>query len=282
MSSLIAVHTIADLRALVTRWRSAGERVALVPTMGALHEGHIALTEIARQRRAKTIVSIFVNPTQFAPHEDFGKYPRTFEVDCAKLTQAHVEAVFAPQASEIYPQGFATTISLSGPASADLEDRFRPTHFAGVATIVAKLLLQAAPDLAIFGEKDYQQLAVIRQMVKDLDLPVEIIGAPTIRAPDGLALSSRNAYLTPEERARAPLLQASMQTAARHIKAGSAIEAALEEARTTLRSAGFEIDYLDLRDAISLDKVAHVETGPLRMLAAVRLGKTRLIDNIAV
>ena len=245
MSSLIAVHTIADLRALVTRWRSAGERVALVPTMGALHEGHIALTEIARQRRAKTIVSIFVNPTQFAPHEDFGKYPRTFEVDCAKLTQAHVEAVFAPQASEIYPQGFATTISLSGPASADLEDRFRP-------------------------------------MVKDLDLPVEIIGAPTIRAPDGLALSSRNAYLTPEERARAPLLQASMQTAARHIKAGSAIEAALEEARTTLRSAGFEIDYLDLRDAISLDKVAHVETGPLRMLAAVRLGKTRLIDNIAV
>ena len=282
MSSLIAVHTIADLRALVTRWRSAGERVALVPTMGALHEGHIALTEIARQRGAKTIVSIFVNPTQFAPHEDFGKYPRTFEVDCAKLTQAHVEAVFAPQASEIYPQGFATTISLSGPASADLEDRFRPTHFAGVATIVAKLLLQAAPDLAIFGEKDYQQLAVIRQMVKDLDLPVEIIGAPTIRAPDGLALSSRNAYLTPEERARAPLLQASMQTAARHIKEGSAIEAALEEARTTLRSAGFEIDYLDLRDAISLGKVAHVGEPPLRMLAAVRLGKTRLIDNIAV
>jgi len=282
MSSLIAVHTIADLRALVTRWRSAGERVALVPTMGALHEGHIALTEIARQRGAKTIVSIFVNPTQFAPHEDFGKYPRTFEVDCAKLTQAHVEAVFAPQASEIYPQGFATTISLSGPASADLEDRFRPTHFAGVATIVAKLLLQAAPDLAIFGEKDYQQLAVIRQMVKDLDLPVEIIGAPTIRAPDGLALSSRNTYLTSEERARAPLLQASMQTAARHIKAGSAIESALEEARTTLRSAGFEIDYLDLRDAISLGKVAHVGEPPLRMLAAVRLGKTRLIDNIAV
>jgi pantoate--beta-alanine ligase len=282
MSALTAVHTIADLRSLVARWRKAGERVALVPTMGALHEGHISLTQIAREKGAKTLVSIFVNPTQFAPHEDFGKYPRTFEADCARLLTAQVDAVFAPLPEDIYPEGFCTTISLAGPATAGLEDKFRPTHFAGVATIVAKLLLQATPDLAIFGQKDFQQLAVIRQMALDLDLHIEIIGAPTIRAEDGLALSSRNAYLSQEERAIAPLLHANMQAAAKAIVAGGAIETTLDQARTAITQAGFAIDYLELRDARSLAKIEKLSDRPLRLLAAARLGKTRLIDNIAV
>ena len=263
-------------------WREAREGVALVPTMGALHAGHIALVTLAKKREARVVVSIFVNPTQFAPHEDFSKYPRTFEADVAKLAAAGADAVFHPDPEEMYPEGFCTTVSLRGPATAGLEDRFRPTHFQGVASVVAKLLLQCLPDVAIFGEKDFQQLAVIRQMVRDLDIPVEILGAPTVREADGLAMSSRNAYLSEQERAVAPVLHRSMKKAATRIRDGEAVEAALVAARTAIAQAGFELDYLEVRDAGSLAEVKCRYRKGLRMLIAARLGRTRLIDNIEV
>jgi len=280
MAPLIA-RTIPDLRAAVATLRATGARVGLIPTMGALHAGHLALTEVARAAGAETlVVSIFVNPTQFAPHEDFAKYPRTFEADVAKLAQARVEVVYAPTPDVIYPQGFATTITPGGPALAGLEDRFRPTHFAGVATVVAKLLSQCAPDLAVFGEKDFQQLAVIRRMTADLDLPVAIVGAPTVREADGLALSSRNVYLDPQERARAPALYACLQDCARRIGAGEPAEAVLSDGRAVIEKAGFALDYLELRDADGLG--APGSSGRWRLLVAARMGATRLIDNIDV
>ncbi len=282
MSQPAVVHTIADLRRLTAAWRSAGETIGLVPTMGALHAGHVSLTQIMRQKTRRTVVSIFVNPTQFAPNEDFSKYPRTFEADLARLAAAGVDAVFNPSPADMYPDGFSTTISLSGPATAGLEDRFRPTHFAGVATIVAKLFIQAAPDAAIFGEKDFQQLAVIRRMARDLDLPVEVLGAPTMREADGLAMSSRNVYLSDAERRSAPILNRAMREAAAKIRSGAAIEQALHAARTAIAAAGFEIDYLEVRDASSLAPVEKPDGRALRMLAAARLGKTRLIDNISL
>jgi pantoate--beta-alanine ligase len=278
MAPLIA-RTIADLRAAVASLRGTGARVGLIPTMGALHAGHLALTDVARAAGAeKLVVSIFVNPTQFAPHEDFAKYPRTFEADVAKLAQARVDVVYAPTPDVIYPQGFATTITPGGPAIAGLEDRFRPTHFAGVATVVAKLFTQCAPDLAVFGEKDFQQLAVIRRITADLDLPVKIVGAPTVREADGLALSSRNVYLDPQERARAPALHASLQDCARRIAAGEPAEAVLRDGRTAIEKAGFALDYLELRDADGLG--APGPAGRWRLLVAARIGATRLIDNI--
>ena len=282
MSQPAVVHTIADLRRLTAAWRSAGETIGLVPTMGALHAGHVSLTQIMRQKTRRTVVSIFVNPTQFAPNEDFSKYPRTFEADLARLAAAGVDAVFNPSPADMYPDGFSTTISLSGPATAGLEDRFRPTHFAGVATIVAKLFIQAAPDAAIFGEKDFQQLAVIRRMARDLDLPVEVLGAPTMREADGLAMSSRTVYLSDAERRSAPILNRAMREAAAKIRSGAAIEQALHAARTAIAAAGFEIDYLEVRDASSLAPVEKPDGRALRMLAAARLGKTRLIDNISL
>lgn len=274
--------TIADLRAHVAAWRAAGERVALVPTMGALHAGHIALTQYARvhAQAQRVIVSIFVNPTQFAPHEDFSKYPRTFEADVEKLTAAGVDLVYAPTPELMYPQGFATSIALNGPAVADLEDRFRPTHFAGVATIVAKLFTQAAPDVAIFGQKDYQQLAVIARMTRDLDLPVEVIGMETMRESDGLALSSRNVYLSAEHRALAPMLHATIQACAQRIAAGEDFGAVLNAGRSTITKAGFALDYLELRDADNLGAADSAQK--LRLLVAARIGATRLIDNIDV
>ncbi len=250
--------------------------------MGALHEGHVSLTKRVRQEANRVVVSIFVNPTQFAPNEDFSKYPRTFESDLTKLAAAGVDAVFNPAPSDMYPDGFATTITLAGPATAGLEDRFRPTHFAGVATVVAKLLLQASPDVAIFGEKDFQQLAVIRQMARDLDLPVEILGGSTIREPDGLAMSSRNVYLSDAERQTAPLLHRTMQDAGQRIRAGADIGATLDSARAAIAAGGFDIDYLEVRDAATLAPVEALTGRPLRMLVAARIGKTRLIDNIAV
>ena len=278
-----AIHsTVTQLRAQVHAWRAAGESVALVPTMGALHAGHVTLVELAKKRARRVVVSIFVNPTQFAPHEDFSKYPRTFETDVAKLAAAGADCVFHPVPGEMYPEGFATSVSLRGPASAGLEDRFRPTHFQGVATVVAKLLLQCLPDLAIFGEKDFQQLAVIRQMTRDLDIPVEIVGAPTVREADGLAMSSRNTYLEAAERAVAPVLHRSMNKAATRIRDGEAIDAALSAARKAIVNAGFEIDYLEVRDAASLAEVKCRFRPGLRMLIAARLGRTRLIDNIEV
>lgn len=282
MNKPAVISTVVDLRAALAPWRRAGETIALVPTMGALHAGHISLAQLAKRKARRAVASVFVNPTQFAPHEDFAKYPRTFEADLERLTATGIDAVFSPTPQIMYPAGFATTVSLEGPAKADLEDRFRPTHFAGVATVVAKLLIQSAADFAIFGEKDFQQLAVIRQMAKDLDLPVEIIGAPTVRENDGLAMSSRNVYLDTEERRRAPLLHATLQDIARSIAAGEEVDAALATGRQALADAGFVLDYLELRDAASLAVVAKPFTQPLRLLVAAKLGKTRLIDNIAV
>jgi pantoate--beta-alanine ligase len=250
--------------------------------MGALHSGHLALVAAAKKRARRVVVSVFVNPTQFAPHEDFSKYPRTLEADVEKLETVGADVVFHPGAEDMYPEGFATTISLKGPATAGLEDKFRPTHFQGVATIVAKLLLMVLPDAAFFGEKDFQQLAVIRQMVSDLNIPVEIIGAPTVREEDGLALSSRNTYLSDEERAIAPTLNASMRKAAARIRDGESFDAALTAARNKITSSGFELDYLELRDAATLAPVTGRYRTGLRMLVAARLGRTRLIDNIEV
>src|SRR5829696_5171261 len=211
--------TVESLRRATAGWRGAGERIALVPTMGALHEGHLALARLARDRADRVVVSIFVNPTQFAPGEDFSSYPRTVEEDRRRLGGL-ADLIFTPAIEEMYPEGSATTVSVAGPAAAGLEDRFRPTHFQGVATVVAKLLIQAAPDAAVFGEKDYQQLKVIMRMTADLSLAVEIVPAPTVREPDGLALSSRNRYLSPEERRTAPALFANLRQAAESIREG--------------------------------------------------------------
>lgn len=276
----LVLSTIAALRGFVAGCRKEGERVGLVPTMGALHAGHISLVEIARQHARRVVVSIFVNPTQFAPTEDFSKYPRTFESDLEKLSQVGADAVYAPDVETMYSHGAATTVSLRGPAVARLEDVSRPFHFDGVATIVAKLFIQSQADVAVFGEKDFQQLAVIRRMAADLDLPVEIIGAPTVREPDGLAMSSRNIYLSPDERARAPALHRIMQQAASAIRGGATAEDALASARQAIAVAGFALDYLELRAADDLG--APRPDAPRRMLVAARLGGTRLIDNIAV
>ena len=282
MTAIALLPTVAALRAQVRLWRQEGQSVALVPTMGALHAGHISLVEMGKRRADRVVATIFVNPTQFAPTEDFSKYPRTLEADVARLTEIGADAAFTPTAEDMYPEGFCTTVSLRGPATAGLEDRFRPTHFQGVATVVAKLLLQALPDVAIFGQKDFQQLAVIRQMTADLDIPVAIEGAPTVREADGLAMSSRNVYLSEEERAVAPLLHRCMTKAAQRIRDGEALEAALAPARGKLAGAGFEIDYLEVRDAMTLATVEGRHRKGLRMLVAARLGRTRLIDNIEV
>jgi pantoate--beta-alanine ligase len=250
--------------------------------MGALHVGHLSLVNRIRQEADKAVVSIFVNPTQFSPNEDFSKYPRTFERDLQQLSEIGADAVFAPTVPEMYPDGFATTITVAGPAKVGLEDAFRPTHFGGVATVVSKLLLQALPECAIFGEKDYQQLAVIRHMARDLDIPVEILAGVTVREADGLAMSSRNVYLSPEERALAPKVHDVLQVCAEKLRKGSAILAAETWGRTELAIAGFEVDYIAIRDAASLAPVDEPRPGqPLRILVAAKLGRTRLIDNIA-
>jgi pantoate--beta-alanine ligase len=276
------VGNVAGLRDVVARWRKEGARCALVPTMGALHAGHISLIEVARAEADRVIVSIFVNPTQFSPSEDFSKYPRTFEADLEKLRAAHADVCFAPDVAGMYPSGFATTVLVDSVAKADLEDHFRPTHFAGVATVVAKLLIQAQADVAIFGDKDYQQLQVIKRMTADLDIPTRIIGAPTLREPDGLAMSSRNVYLSTDERSRAAALYRALRDAAMRIKAGHRIGEAMRAATETVVSAGFDIDYLEARHAETLVRVADSDEGPIRLLVAARLGATRLIDNIAV
>ena len=274
--------TVAELRAFVRARRALGERIGLVPTMGALHVGHLSLIEAARQRADRVVATIFVNPTQFGANEDFSRYPRTFDADRAQLAQVDADLVFAPAVTEMYPASFVTTVSLAGPASAGLEDRFRPTHFAGVATVVAKLLNQAQADVAVFGEKDYQQLLVIRQMARDLDIPTEIYGATTLRESDGLALSSRNVYLSESERARAPALHQALDAASRAIARSASIDETMAQARHAVTTAGFEIDYIEARDAQTLAPVKDGAAGPLRILAAARLGATRLIDNVAV
>jgi pantoate--beta-alanine ligase len=250
--------------------------------MGALHAGHIALVESAKRQADRVVMSIFVNPTQFAPNEDFASYPRRFDDDAEKFAAAKGDLIYAPDVAEIYPEGFATTVSLAGPATIGLEDRFRPTHFAGVATVVAKLLLQCRPDVAFFGEKDYQQLKVIARMARDLDLESEIVGVPTLREADGLALSSRNLYLSAEERARAPLLFAALKRCAAGMRNGANLTAMQAGTFEELAAAGFAMDYIEARHAETLMPVAHLGEGPVRLLAAARLGTTRLIDNIAV
>lgn len=278
---LSIVRTVAGLRAQVGAWRAGGDRIALVPTMGALHDGHLSLIEIAHRHAARVVASVFVNPTQFGPNEDFEAYPRGEGRDAELLAGVGCDLLYAPTAAEMYPQGFATTVTVTG-VSEPLDGAARPGHFAGVATVVAKLLTQVAPDVAVFGEKDYQQLLVIRRLARDLDLPVEIVGAPTARAPDGLALSSRNAYLSPAEREVAPALQAALQDARARLEEGKTIEQVELAGRAALERAGFgPIDYFEVRNADTLQRFeAARPDGPVRLLAAAKLGRTRLIDNL--
>ncbi|MFO1124637.1 MAG: pantoate--beta-alanine ligase [Methylocystis sp.] len=282
IAQLTVVGAIDDLRRYVRARRAAGERIGLVPTMGALHAGHLSLVEAARHAADRVVVTIFVNPAQFGPNEDFTRYPRTLAADIEKLSRVAADLVFAPPVDEIYPPGFSTKVVLEGPAHADLEDRFRPTHFSGVATVVTKLLNQAQADIAVFGEKDYQQLLVIKRLARDLDIATEIVGAPTLREADGLAMSSRNIYLAPDERARARELHSALSKAARRIVNGDDIGAATLDARARVADAGFDIDYLEARHAETLTPVSSLDDGPIRLLAAAKLGATRLIDNIAV
>jgi pantoate--beta-alanine ligase len=280
MNQPVAVDSVAALRAQIRDWRRDGLRVAMVPTMGALHDGHISLVRIALERADRCVVSIFVNPTQFAPTEDLDKYPRQLARDLDRLGVAKADLAFTPTVGEMYPAGFATKISVGGP-SAGLESDFRPTFFDGVATVVAKLLLQATPDCAVFGEKDYQQLCVVRQLCRDLDLPVEIIGAPTIRDAHGLAMSSRNAYLGEAELQIARQLNVVLRKTAAALGAGAGRKDTIAETRSTLIAAGFQtVDYVEARESLKLGPWRRERAG--RVLAAAWLGKTRLIDNVEI
>lgn len=279
--NLDIVRSVADLRARVKYWRDQGLSVAMVPTMGALHDGHLTLVRAGLELADRVVASVFVNPTQFGPNEDLSRYPRQEAKDAELLDGAGCHLLFAPKVEEMYPDGFATTVTVKG-VSQPLEGAFRPGHFDGVATVVSKLLLQCGPDVALFGEKDWQQLAVIRRMVRDLDLPVRIVGVPTVREADGLALSSRNAYLSSEERAIAPALYQALTTVAEGVRAGGSAEELCHRAAADLIAAGFaSVDYIDLRDADSMAKLRVLDR-PGRILAAARLGTTRLIDNIGV
>lgn len=281
--TLKTVHSVAELRAVIAQWRAEGLRVGLVPTMGALHAGHISLTEHIRNHADRVVVSIFVNPTQFGPNEDFGAYPRTLPDDQKMLDAAGVELCFAPPVEEMYPEGFATRVSVDGSLTNVLCGAARPGHFDGVAQIVTKLLLQALPDCAIFGQKDYQQLMVIRRFSTDLNIPVEIIGAPILREEDGLAMSSRNRYLTPDERAVAPTLNRVLSEIVKAAASGAEIGPFLARGREDILCAGFSlIDYLEIRDANTLELVTERVTGPSRVFVAAHLGKARLIDNHAI
>jgi pantoate--beta-alanine ligase len=278
----MVARNVPALRRTLDGLRARKASIALVPTMGALHDGHVSLVRLAKKRAKKVVVSIFVNPTQFAPTEDFGSYPRTWKADVEKLADERVDLIWHPDVKTMYPEGFATRISPEGPATVGLEDRFRPHFFGGVATVVGKLFTQVRPDVAIFGEKDYQQLCVVTQMARDLDLGVKVIGSKTVRERDGLAMSSRNVYLSAEERQVAPTLHKAMKASAARIRAGEEIAAALAVGEETIRNAGFVLDYLEARHAETLAPIGSLREGPIRMLVAARLGTTRLIDNIAV
>lgn len=276
------VRTVAELRDAVRAYRKAGDSIALVPTMGALHRGHLALVDYAHQRCRRAVVSIFVNPTQFAPHEDLSRYPRDEAGDLAKLASVTADLVWAPNVEEMYPEGFATHICPTG-AARGLEGDIRPHHFGGVATVCCKLFSQVTPDIAIFGEKDFQQLCVLKQMVRDLNLPLVIEGAPTIRESDGLALSSRNVYLTPHERAVAPVLFKSISDVAEAVRSGIGPAAAIETAVSAILAAGFaRVDYVAVKDAETLSHYDGTAGRPGRVLVAAVIGKTRLIDNVPI
>jgi pantoate--beta-alanine ligase len=272
------VTTVTELRAALAELKPA--RIGMVPTMGALHDGHVSLVTEAKKHCDHVVVSIFVNPAQFAPHEDFDAYPRTLDADLRKLTDS-AAIVFAPKAREMYPDGHATTLQVAGP-SAGLETDFRPHFFAGVATVVAKLLIAAMPDIAVFGEKDYQQLLVIKRLVRDLALPITITGAPTLREADGLALSSRNAYLCAQDRKIAASLNVILKDAIAKAQTSGDLRAAEAIAIEALWNADFShVDYVAIRDAETLDHITALER-PARILAAVKVGATRLIDNMAI
>jgi pantoate--beta-alanine ligase len=275
-------RTIPALRRALDDLRARNASVALVPTMGALHDGHVSLVRLAKRRARKVVVSIFVNPTQFAPSEDFGSYPRTWKADVAKLAAEDVDLIWNPDVKTMYPDGFASRILTDGPASVGLEDRFRPLFFGGVTTVVGKLFTQCRPDVAIFGEKDFQQLRVVARMAVDLDLGVKVIGSKTVRERDGLAMSSRNVYLSLEERRTAPVLFQTMKEAARRLRAGEDLRATLNGGAEMIATAGFELDYFEVRHAETLAPVKSNKDGPLRVLVAAKIGKTRLIDNLAV
>jgi len=276
------VRTIPELRAITAKWRAAGETVALVPTMGALHEGHLSLARHGKSVCDRLITSIFVNPAQFTAGEDLDTYPRTFESDLAKLADLDCDLVWAPTPDVVYPEGFATYVVPAG-AAEGLETDFRPHFFRGVATVCCKLFTQTQADVAVFGEKDYQQLCVIQQMVRDLDLPIRIDGRPTVREADGLAMSSRNAYLSPDERKTAVTIHHALREVAKTVRTGGDMEAACKAHSDALIAAGFKsVDYLTVRDATTLKPAeAGADLENLRVLAAAWLGKTRLIDNVS-
>lgn len=276
----VVVETIAALRAQVRAWRAEGLKVALVPTMGALHDGHVSLMRAALERADRCVVSIFVNPRQFAPTEDLDKYPRQLALDLDRLEKAGVHLAFTPGVDEVYPQGFATSISVGGP-SAGLETDFRPAFFDGVATVVGKLFIQSEPDLAVFGEKDYQQLCVVKKLVQDLNLPVDVVGSPTIRDGEGLAMSSRNAYLSAAELDIARQLNKVLRKAASALEGGAGEAATMATARQQILDAGFDVvDYVEARESVTLAPWQKDRDG--RVLVAARLGKTRLIDNVEI
>ena len=277
--TIATARTVKDLRAQVAKWRQAGETVALVPTMGALHAGHLSLIGIAKGHAGRVVASIFVNPSQFGPKEDFKRYPRDETGDVEKLAEAGVDLVFVPSTDEMYPTGFATKVSLPS-LTDDLCGAARPNHFEGVATVVTKLLLQCAPNVAVFGEKDFQQLIVIRKLVRDLNIPVEIVGASIVREEDGLALSSRNFYLSAAERKTAPFLHQVLAETAASLANGEGCDAATSAGRFKLEGKGFRVDYVAVRNPETLEPLFGPIKGPARVMGAAFLGTTRLIDNV--
>ena len=277
----VILRTVAELRAAVRGWKAAGDVVGVVPTMGALHDGHLSLVRAAKAECARVVVTIFVNPMQFNNPEDLKKYPRSLEADAVLLKAAGVDVIFAPEPDEVYPEGFATTVTVTG-VSQPLEGALRPGHFEGVATVVAKLFGMSMADRGYFGQKDWQQLQVVQKLVRDLNMPVVIVGCETIREADGLAMSSRNARLDAAAREKAPVLYAALTRAVADIRAGGTDRMAIREAAEAVRAAGFErVEYIELRDAGTL-MPSDDPSRPRRMLAAAWLGGVRLIDNIAV
>src|SRR6202046_5061088 len=279
-SSPMIVRTVPALRRALDGLRARKATTALVPTMGALHDGHVSLVRLAKRRATRVVVSIFVNPTQFAPSEDFSSYPRTWKADVARLAAEDVDLIWNPDVKTMYADGFPTWILTAGPATAGLEDRFRPHFFGGVTTVVGKLFTQCRPDFAIFGEKDFQQLRVVTRMAGDLDLGVRVIGSRTVRERDGLAMSSRNVYLTPEERRAAPILHRAMKQSAGRLRAGDNTEAAMAGGAEMIVGAGFALDYFEVRHAETLAPIASLKDGPMRILVAAKIGKTRLNAHI--
>jgi pantoate--beta-alanine ligase len=281
-SALPTVRTVVELRSAIASWRRTGETVALVPTMGALHAGHVSLLELAHARCQRIVVSLFINPTQFGPKEDYAAYPRDEAADAAKLAAAGADLLYAPAVSEMYPEGFATQVTVRR-LTEHLCGPHRPGHFEGVATVVTKLLLQSLPDVAVFGEKDWQQLQVIRRLARDLDIPVAIAGAPTVREADGLAMSSRNAYLSPSERAIAASLNRELRELAQAVARDEPCRAAEEHVLRTLLENGFtSVDYVTVADAEALQPIERIGKRPARAFAAAWLQRTRLIDNVAI